>query len=243
MKKLLFLLLPLLALNACTDSEPTGTLQLNFKAKIYGQPMLFEDDYAYPGQTELFDVSVLRFLISDIKLRKTTGEWIRVADVADVNFHPANAAVATAGEGTTISLSDIPVGVYDAIDFGLGLTPELDATTPGDWPAGNPLGANGVYYWESWGSYIYTQFSGNYGPTNLFRIHCGGAGAFHRKQTNVTFAVTENTPGNVPFTLHIERIFNDNGEIIDLASTFDTHSSEALNLTAAENWVKAIVQE
>jgi hypothetical protein len=243
MKKFFALLIPALLLGSCSDQVPTGTLQLVFKAKINGVPMLFEDDYPYPGRLEQFDVSTLRFLISDIRLRKTTGEWLRVAELADVNFYPANAAQATAAEGVTVSLPEIPVGVYDAVDFGFGLTPELDATNPGDWPVGHPLGTNGVYYWESWGSYIYAQFSGGYAPTNYYRIHCGGPGASHRNVANISFAVTENTPGTVPYTLHVERIFDDNGEVIDLNAENDTHNSEPLNLTAAENWAKAIVQE
>ena len=243
MKKLLLLFLPIMFLGSCKENEPTGTLNLVFKAKVYGQPMLFEDDYAYPGQASTFDVSELRFLLSDIKLRKTSGEWIRVTEVTEVNFYPANAAVATAAEGTTVVLADIPVGTYDAIDLGFGLTPELDATTPGDWPAGNPLGANGVYYWESWGSYIYQMFSGNFGTGNAFRIHCGAASAFHRKVVSFPLTVTENMSSNMPFTLHIERIFDDNGEVIDLNVAADTHYSQTLIDVASENWLKAIVQE
>ena len=63
-----------------------------------------------------------------------------------------------ANEGVSFLIEQIPVGDYQGIRLVIGLTPELNATQPSDYVAGDPLSD---HYW-SWAlGYVFTKIEGN----------------------------------------------------------------------------------
>lgn len=188
------LLLPfaLIFLLVSCNKDKEGSLTLRFVAQNDGDPLhMFQTQNSintYPLQ-----FIHLSMMISDIELLSADGnEHLRDIELVDLSFDD----LASATEGFTIRIDDIPAKTYDGIRFGIGVAPDQNAQTPSEFPSNNPLSRTN-YYWEAWDSYIFmkiegkidTDFSGDF-ATN-FAYHTGTNELYRVLESNNSLTVSD----------------------------------------------------
>jgi hypothetical protein len=187
LKKLLLpgIVFLLLLFSACTRDDDTVSgerinLDLYFKGLYGDAPLLmYAREYPYEAGMQL-RFQAFQFYISDFALlRKTASgtDTVRILDVALVSFEniqdPAKAA-----EGVRIAVQGVPAGNYVGAHMGIGVSPRLNATGPGDYKPPHPLDGN---YWSWAKGYVFTKIEGN--------ADIKGDGKFAEK---LTFHIGEN---------------------------------------------------
>ncbi len=217
MKKIAFALLSVSLLfiaTACTDNEnpeQSGVLELTFKGDFGADPlMMYAQEYPYEaGMAVKFQL--FRFYLSDVTLLKTPGEMqsgVKVSDVELVDFKDIQSADA-AQKGYTIKIENVPAGNYAGLLSGLGVSPTLNKTQPGNYDPTHPLSDN---YW-SWAlGYVFTKIEGTADVdgdgqlTDKITFHIGGDSYYRTKEFNKAFTVKAGETTRLNFEVDLRRI-------------------------------------
>jgi len=241
MKKLLFLsaIFFVLLSSKCEDDNPpeptdtdTATLELNFKSVFSGDPLLmYASDYPYEDNMAV-RFQLFQFYISEVELLSegytdTGGEM--VLDVDLVSFKDIQSVVA-AEEGVTVSIPNLGADKsYTGIRFKIGVAPNLNSTTPGDYSVDHPLSN---HYWSASMGYVFSKIEGN--------ADLDGSGSFSEKLTfhtgtdtflrdvifSTSFDLLEGETTNIEFEVDLQKVLvRDNGEFMDFRVTSADHTS------------------
>lgn len=185
MKKLLLLSILLVVFSTC-GREESGTVEektnltLQFKGFFGTDPlMMYAKAYPYEAGMQV-RFQLFQFYISDFALLRQTAtgtDTIKVLDVGLVSFENIQDQ-AKAAEGVKIEIKGVPAGKYTGAHFGLGVSPRLNGTNPGDYKPPHPLDGN---YWSWAKGYVFTKIEGN--------ADIKGDGKFAEK---LTFHIGEN---------------------------------------------------
>lgn len=227
-----------LSFTACRDNitQPTtGTVELVFMPKYKGTPMVFFKNINTDNNSNLY-FQKLEFFISELKAKQGN----QVVNLADVKYVSMNDLITNelAEKGVTVTLSDIPVGSYEKLMFGVGVTDANNAKEPADFSSETALGRTGNY-WASWNSYIFCKIEGQYTPqgsssASSFLYHGGVDGMYQPLHFNKNFTVKGGETTKIMIHLHGEDLFFKTGATIDLVNDNTTHSgaqgSAAYNL-------------
>jgi len=173
-----------------------------------------------PGSMGETHVSVMRlcYLLSQIQLRRESGEWIRAGDWVEF--------VDPMADRTRFTLDGIPDGSYDAIRFDLGLDPATDASDPARRPPGHPLhpDVNGLH-WSWRGGYVFLAAEGLWEQSKEtsggWSYHLAGEDYRGTVEVAVRFDLAE--PKELVLAFDAARLF-DAVYPIDPAATAVTHS-------------------
>ncbi len=258
MNKMSILFLPLLIfLLGCTDNNSTdnmqleGDVQLNFRASFENDDLvMYDQTYSYEDDMSL-RFQLFQFYISHVALVKemqdTINGGVELLDVALVSYQDIQ-SVQAAEEGVSISLSEVPAGLYKGIKLGIGVADDLNVTQPGDHPAGHPLSDN---YWTAATGYIFTKIegnadldgSGNYDQKLTFHI---GAGELYREKMFIEdIEVPASGLLNLNFSIDVNDILVSGGDYLDFRTVNQDHTNNmevaafiANNLAAAINMDK-----
>lgn len=161
------LLLAVLSFSACNNEpEPDGDvsetvdLTVTFKGTFGDQPLqMFEGEYAYENNTNI-RLQLFQFYVSNLYLRsleKSTPDTMPLLDIELVSFLDM-ITLEEAQRGVQITVPDVPVGTYDGLFMGLGVSPEYNATQPGDYTPPHPLDD---HYWSWARGYVFAKVEGN----------------------------------------------------------------------------------
>ena len=155
--------------NACkeTEEEPKasfGELEFEFD-HVWGlnnQPFYMDQTFIHPMSKDTMEINLLKYYISNITLYNSDGSTYDVPDSYYLIDPDEN----------TISLSNIPAGEYNRIDFTVGVdsTRNFSGLQTG---ALNP--SNGMFW--SWSTgYIFIRVEGKspQSSTGMFMFHIGG---------------------------------------------------------------------
>lgn len=208
------------------EDEKTGTLELVFKGRYDGAPM---PTYASinTGETDptALTFKKLEFFISELQGKKD-GEMIDIADVSYVNLNSLSDAT-KAEEGFKVTFTDIPVGTYNQLKYGVGVPDATNATSPGDYDSNSPLGIN-ANYWATWQSYILCKIEGDAtladGSTQGFLYHAGVNGMYQERAFDKEFTISDGATSTVVFHIHGKDLFFKAGQEINIATDNSTHS-------------------
>ena len=159
MRKLLFLLLPLVLLSSkCKDDTLTGNIALNITARYNSNPLIINKIYDYSGKKVRF--TKLSFFVSDATNRRE-----QIVGTTSINMNGTELFDFT---GLTDSISalkgisksfNISVASSDNIVLGIGVEQGKNSKKPKDFTSSNPL-SDASYYWDSWNSYIFSKLEG-----------------------------------------------------------------------------------
>lgn len=137
-----------------------GELSINFKGEFDRDPLLmYAQAYPYQGDMSL-KFQLFQFYLSDIYLLTAAHPdslGPKLSDVELISFKDIQSE-ADAQEGVSISIEGIPVGNYKGLRFGVGVSPELNKTTPGNYTPPHPLDD---HYWSAALGYVFTKIEGN----------------------------------------------------------------------------------
>lgn len=234
MRTITLLLLALTMWSSSCETSPieenlTGTLEITFKARYGAAPLtLFEETATGQSNPTGILFKKLDFFISDIK-GVHDGTTSNFADVGYISM--ASSITQTAAEaGTTFTMNDLPVGNYTSLDLGIGLSDEVNSTTPGDYDTGSPLGLNGNH-WASWNSYILCKLEGDItqsnGTKSGFLYHSGVSGMYQTRSFNKNFDIKVGATTKVTIYVDTKDIFFKTGSEIDMTTDKQTHSGAA----------------
>jgi len=166
-----------------TNPIDTAKLNLSFKA-TYGEETLIleQKEYLYDGKPIRF--FRINFYIADLVAVNNDGET-ELSEIQYIDLTQSHRTPIDAEQGTLMSFSNVPVGTYNQLKFGVGVPADLNKTNPSDYSTVHPLGAdNSGEYWEAWDSYIFAKIEGqwdangdgDYSDANdiSFAYHIGG---------------------------------------------------------------------
>ncbi len=223
---LLLVALSLAIFIACDkdDEASTGTLSLNFKLTYDGDPVsMYEDRFEYFDGTSIFFDRFMLF-ISNVSLPDADQEILDVALLDFSNIQDESAAE----RGVTVQIPNFPVGNHEALQIGLGLAPELNATTPADYSSSHPL-AN--LYWEQWNSYISMVVEGKADTLGngmhdlVLTYHIGKDPAYSKYTLQKSFQVKSDKTTTLNLEFDLKKLFSDNGESLDIRKYPIDHST------------------
>jgi hypothetical protein len=247
MKKLSFILLVALVSFAAScdnnNTEDKTSLDLNFKATFGNDPLVLYQDYAAPNGHN-FEMRIFNFFISDVKLIKNDDTEVLITESDYVNFN-AVTDQAAAEAGISLSFNDIPVGEYKAIEFGIGVSPELNAKDPADFSTANALG-NAGNYWTAWNSYIFSRTEGEIdtlpsaaGGEIQFLYHSGVDGMYQSRSFTKSISLAADQANTISFSIDSREFFYKSGAEIDIPALNVSHSGDSQ--TAAYAIVKDVI--
>ena len=204
MRNLYLLLFGLIifGLNSCKEDPKEGTLTIHFKAVYDSQTLpTFSTRPFENGQR--IEFTKLSMFIADLKLVQNS--TVRdLDDIEQVNLSFDNDA--DAAEGYTLKISNIPAGTYNAIRFGIGVPPDLNAKEPADFSSSNPLSKTGDY-WVAWSSYIFSKTEGrldtlgNVNPDLGFVLHTGSDALYLAGESNLSINIEDGKETNLDILL------------------------------------------
>ena len=236
MKKILAALamMSFFLLGACGDKEDEGAdeaeLVLHFTSSYDGQPLLmFERTYDYE-QGMAFKMQLLQFYISDVRLlRQNNGavEEVPVLDVASINFGNIYNEQ-DAAKGSSSAPANIAPGNYTGLKLGFGVSPQLNATIPPDYPLGHPLSEN---YWEDADSYIFFRVEGNADLegsgtfADKLTYHVGGNNNYNELEFQKDFTVDKNGRLTIALDFDLRKMLvAADGQFLDFRQVRQAHS-------------------
>lgn len=214
--------------SACKPTEPTtetGTLEIVFKSKYNNNTMPLYTSTATGTTPSNILLKKLEFFLSDIKGTNSKGSTVDFSDVEYISMNSSLDA-ASAEIGTTITISNVELGNYTQLDFGVGLSDAVNNTTPDAYETSSPLALNGNY-WASWNSYILCKIEGDAidnGNTSGFVYHSGVNGMHQLRSKTKSFDIQSGQTTQLVFHIDVEKIFFEQGATIDIVNENSTHS-------------------
>ena len=135
--------------------------------------------------------------------------------------------------GYALRFNDIETGSYSGLQFGLGVSPELNATQPSDYTPSEPL-AQVSTYWEASSSYIYTKIEGNADLDNdgqfgeeeeKLTYHLGATELFLKRTLPANIEIRENATTTIVVNVDLLKALQNaaDGTFIDFRQTPRDH--------------------
>lgn len=190
----------LLGLHACKkdkveiDNTVKAPLEIEFDHIVGGKKLVLGTPN-YNSSNQDFTIDMLKYYVSNIKLKNTNGEEYVV---------PQNESYflidASAKESTLVHI-EVPQADYSQLSFVLGVD-SLRNTKPIDERTGALDPVNGMYWtWNS--GYIFFKMEGSSslitGSDKAYRLHIGGYGGYNTPTVNNIKTITlDLTHGGVP---------------------------------------------
>ncbi|WP_027394546.1 MbnP family protein [Aquimarina latercula] len=228
MKKLTLIILALITILSCKDDDPNvvdvdntpkfGALDIDFINKV-GTELLILNTESYNNQSnENYTVSELKYIISNIVLIKENGDEF-IYPVAD-SYFLINEEVSSSKQ---ISLSNIDVGEYTKIKFGVGVD---QSNYPLNGVANFiPTAEEEGMLWSWSAGYKFVKFEGSFTPqggtASDFLLHIGSHGEVLDNYKEITL--------NISNTITIEDQVTSNLSIdTDVSKIFDSTNTHSL---------------
>ncbi|MCB0661500.1 MAG: hypothetical protein KDC24_02075 [Saprospiraceae bacterium] len=232
MKKFWVLLIPVLAFSvwSCDDEkvEAYGDVDLQFVATYGNTPVVIGEAFDFDQGKIFFDK--LRVYVTNVELSSDPGPNYDVTDVDVLDFTNNNTNATAAAEGVTIKATQMPVGGYQSVEFNVGLTNELNAMIPSDFPASHPL-SNTEPYWADWESYIFVTISGRADLDNDgtfeqgFVYHVGGNSTRRSVRLSDRILAIDGQTVSSKINFDLEKVLHDaNGTPFDIAAVSQVHT-------------------
>lgn len=212
------------------DPLPTGPrfgkLELIIKPLYNGSPLVFYQDIPTGIQPdEYLYFQKLEFYLAELQVQQTQGLSINLKEVEFVELSNL-VTTALSEQGVTLEYDSLPVGTYQQLSFGVGLTDALNAMEPGDFSTLSPLARTGNY-WASWNSYILSKTEGTLkqpsGNTN-FVYHTGVNGMYQLRNFTTNFTIEADQTTQVILYLRGKDLFFKSGQAISIVDDNFTHS-------------------
>lgn len=130
-------------------------LRLRFRLAVAGSAVEVGSGTVMDVEANRLTVTRVAALVSRVTLVRADGERVQ----ADGQF-----GLIDLGNGRTdVTVSGLPAGRYEGVEFLLGVVPEVNRADPGVWPAGHALHplVNGLH-WGWQGGYVFVALEGRY---------------------------------------------------------------------------------
>ena len=205
-----------------------GDLALDFNVNYDGQSFKLFNDYQYPSGGTIY-FTRLSFYLSDLNLTNTEGT-ITKKDVDYVNMTSFYENPPADGSPYTYMVTNIAAGTYNICEFNLGLSNELNESSPSSYPTTHPLGLTGEH-WPGWNSYVFFKLEGkiDFESDGTFdedvELHIGGVDNFRTISKEYDIIIEDQRQTSVNYNFDINKIFvSPTGAIYDIAANPEIHT-------------------
>lgn len=219
--RLIILVAAIIAIGSCKKDEE-GSLTLHFLARAEGNPLEMFKTVNIDGETLQF--SHISMLISDLKLLTPSGsQFLKDVELVDLSFED----LASASEGFTLHIDQVPANTYSGISFGIGVPRETNEKSPSDFPSSNPLSRTG-FYWEAWDSFIFMKIDGRIdtlAPLDFetgFSYHTGSDKLYRILESGFPLSIIDGQDTELSIVFDYGEILKN----IDIASDPQNHNPE-----------------
>ena len=172
-------------------------LTLQFQHTVAGTPLRLDSLRYSNSSDEVFSLSRLSYLLSNVALQDAEGSWHSIPNsIAWIDVEKRR---------TSWQLQDIPQNDHQAIRFDVGLSESINHSDPAQYSATHPLNPNlNKLHWTWQSGYIFLAFEGRY------RDHRGTLQSFVYHYANDAQRVTITLPLPKPLSgeSHIEIHFD-----------------------------------
>lgn len=152
--------------NNSNTNTPKGNLKIEFEhVWTETEEFAFNTNFVQPDSKDTINISLLRYYISNIKLKKTDGTWWAQSE----SYYLVDPSKT---DGNLLTVKDIPQGDYTEIQYTLG----VDSTRNVSGAQTGALSTSENMFW-SWSSgYIFWKCEGSspQSSTKTFKYHVGG---------------------------------------------------------------------
>ncbi|MCZ4408114.1 hypothetical protein O3Q51_04810 [Cryomorphaceae bacterium 1068] len=251
MKRLLLFTLIVFMAVSCDDDEsnPDSKLFLTFDPRFEGEDLQMgvtnTNVHDYP-----FNVSEIKFYVSNIRLHKSEGDFVELSDIELIAMQENRRSVEYV----------VPTGDYIGVSYDLGVPYMMNGTNDPDfsisqYPPGHPLSevTSAGMYWQWSSGYRFFSFDGRFDlePNTdeflpmPFSFHTGTDTLF--RELGLFEKSMDISPGEtmlLSFAVDVDSIFATAADTIDLAQVTSFHGSPAqieTGIKLANNMSKAFV--
>ena len=232
MKKLIFLLLPLMLVSSnCKQNcvcplydPPMAYLTINFKPTFDNKPFIINQIYEIDGKKVRF--TRLSFLITETCAKTSELDGSCGNDAYLVDLTTLDDSTKSAKGFTPFLNTATKLGTMRGLQMGLGVTKNLNVLKPKDFSNSNTLSDAGLY-WNDWNSYIFTKLEGLMDKDGDGRfetgitLHTGGDDSFRPIWFPKNLNFEANTLINLNFEVNVNTILRG----IDLSIVNSTHQT------------------
>lgn len=221
-------------LTACTkktdihiDDKKVGQVKIKFD-HIVGAKKLILNDGNYPNwSTETFNISLLKYFVSNITFTKTNGEVFTIPK--EESFFLIDASTPSSLHNTM----QIPEGEYKTLTFNLGVD-SLTNTLPIEKRKGVLDPSTNGMYWDWNSGYIHFKIEGNSpqspNAAKSFKYHIGLFGGYDTPTVNnnrlITIDLTQSGISKVQ-----ENLSSDIHLMVDIGKIFDGPNTISIKTT------------
>lgn len=225
-------------LSACKPTQPepeeTGIFEFTFLARVGGQA--FDKDVMFQNILgQRYTVEVFRMYVSDLTLIREDGTDTLIAETLLLDFAEDEIKKTEHGEGLFEQFI-VPTGNYSGVRFGIGVPESRNGLDPTDYPSDHPLSVSQGGHWSWTTGYKFIQMDGRIdssasgtGPLDLGIAYHTGTNDLYRTisytDTEHAFEVKNETETQFELELDINRMFYADGDTIDMAEQFITHTT------------------
>ncbi len=256
---LLFLFAVLLSFSSCyydhdgsivleepTPPSPSSVdASVNFSANYDGTPFVIGDTYEYEDGTPIF-FTRFNFFVSDVALIAADGSEVEISNIELVDFTNQNLDIDSANEGYNIEFSDVATGEYTGMRFGIGVSDELNATSPSDYSGTHPLGGSGDY-WAAWDSYIFAKLEGKVDVdldgtfTSGIVYHTGGNEYYNEIEFDMPITIDEDNTSLPTIDIDVRKLLvRSENDYLDIINNSAVHQDGELMKYVVQNYLQAI---
>ncbi|HUB86537.1 MAG TPA: MbnP family protein [Verrucomicrobiae bacterium] len=202
-------------------------LRVDFLPQFNGQPLIFDSPTNQIASGQKISITRLDFLLSNLALHQKNGNWIERTDFF--------AFISARDSRTNFTIENVPTGNYDAIQFHIGLEPQINHGDIAQWPANHPLNPDVNHLYWGWShEYIFLAFEGGWqdgSQESGFSYHL----ATDRQLMTVELpvALNLNSSEEIQIALDAAKIFSVPNKI-ELSETTDTSHSRTNDLLAVQ---------
>lgn len=235
--------------DAVVDENRTANVEVNFKTEYAGTPLIMFADETYPESSMTMRVKKTEFFITDlVLLQDGSSDETELSEVELLKFSDFSSEEAAA-RGTARAYENIPVGTYSGVRMGIGVNPDLNRATTGEYGQGDPLGQN---FWDGWSSYVFAKFEGDIDVNSngnfddeddlSFALHTGSNEAFRTVTLNMPIVVSADENNIISIAFDLQKLFiSPNGEVYDIIESPSSHTTGDLDaiIELSDNFANA----
>ena len=240
-RAILFVFLGISLFTSCKKDEQivepdpeatTGTVEIRFNPTVNGTSFLMNQEFTGPNNLKM-RYETFKFYLSQIQLSNGSS-ILGTKDVALIDFSLSdNSFTFEANEG-----------VINQINFGVGLTKELNGTnnpnfTPSIYPIDHPLSIYKGMYWTWASGYIFSMLDGridtsatqNQNPDYSFFYH-SGLDTLYSSYSIAGFnaAVVKGQKTIIDLKIELNDVFRSDTDTINMREDYFTHTTDNLDL-------------
>jgi len=237
--------LGLLMASCGEDPKENGVIDLNFKLRYAGDPVVMLEPYTLPNGLNI-NFSRVSFYMSDITLAGGNEQALNTVDYINLTNSNLSTSSSLAGYKHRITAQE---GEHTILAFLFGVNSVKNSMVPADFGSDNDLSLS-QEYWPGWSSYVFVKIEGNIDldVDGVFEqgmaLHIGGDEALSELQISGDLTVVANSTKDVPITIDLYKMLALD-TVFDLEANPQIHSLDQADivLDLSDRFVNAITIE